>query len=182
MEMRQKELAELQDKALYALEHVNSPGWRMWMRFQLWTYPSFGNYKSWSVFTDSQNANTAVREVTWDNTSDGFRFTNPLEGLKKGWHTAPTILIKDAPLNKEELDSRLQFARAISTPVFANGGIGMDGTSYGFQMPIGSSGIRLKWWEEGPKEWSELTTWAADMRVFLVEAIEKHHESKHDNH
>ncbi len=142
--------------------------WRFLLR--LWHLPAFAEYRSWGLYRHqspaSRHVRSLVRQVTWDREGDYRRLFDPLEGLERGYHIQPTIEIRDRPLVTEELDERLAELKEISFPVFASGGIGIDGESFGIENPVFRD--RVEWWCEGPESWKGITSWTASMREWLI--------------
>ncbi len=176
VEHRHEEFAELERKALRALEEVGTPptfSRPPQMVIQLWMYPAFADYVSWTLFTDKDGLNPVVRQVTWNRHYDVRRFTDPLDGLREGWHTEPTMVTEDAPLAIDEFLERMEAGRKIRIPLLegAKTRIGLDGVRYGLQGLYGLSGWSLNWWEDGPEEWRELIKWAGEMRTYLSQAF-----------
>lgn len=100
IERREKEWAELESKATDLIEHPDllpkGEHLRGFVpRFRLWRYPAFESYQLWIVYQKS-DLQAVARKVMWDRIADMTRLSNPLEGLKKGFHTNPNLNIKDA--------------------------------------------------------------------------------------
>ncbi len=139
---------------------------------QLWMYPAFSDFVSWTVFADKDHTNPIVKQVIWNKLFDIQRFTDPLEGLKKGWHTAPIMSVEEALLRSDEFAARLKNGQSIRVALLTEKSPwGLDGTSYGLWYKHFYADFRLKWWADGPQEWRELTTWASDMRTYLSQAF-----------
>lgn len=143
---------------------------RRWQfRLGMWHSPSFQENFGWGVYQLHERGRgtcSMVRQVTWDLSAEGHRFSSPLVGLEKGFHVQPTIEVRDRPLDTVLLDHRLTVLANISFPAFAATGIGIDGESFGIQVP--GRRAKIEWWCEGPESWRELTGWAAAMREWLT--------------
>lgn len=82
------------------------------------------------------------------------------------------MTIDEANLNANELADYMKNGRSIRIALLNDTGtLGLDGTSYGLCDRHLYHDFRLKWWESGPEEWRELTTWAAEMRTYLSQAF-----------
>lgn len=172
--------AQLQANAINALEQASQepPASGLSVSIQLLAYPSFGSYRSWTIFADRNRERIMARQITWDMLGDLERFTNPLEGLKQGWQDEPAIAQIEQNVSAKELTPRLDALSRIKLPLNHKPTIGIDGTTYGLQMPGYGSSIHLTWWVKGPDAWHELTTWAADTRAFLSRIFAGDSESK----
>lgn len=141
--------------------------WRFLLR--LWHYPAFQESRSWGIFRlhekGSRQIRTLLRQVTWDRQLDARRFTDPLLGLEKGFHTHPTIEVADRPIENALLDERLTALRQIAFSAFSARSLGLDGEIFGIAIP--ENGVGIEWWCEGPDSWGELTEWASKTREWL---------------
>lgn len=142
--------------------------WRFCLR--LWHYPSFSESRAWALYQrhegGSRQVRSLVRQVTWDQPRDSSRLLNPLKGLEEGFHSLPTIEVRDRPVDSAELESRFEELTGISFPAFASSGIGIDGEIFGIDRR--DRGSIVEWWCDGPDSWSELTSWATRMRDWLI--------------
>ena len=177
VEKRESDFAELEKRALWALEHSEEVEPRetirhLWTQMRLWHYPSNGQYKSWTVSVsmppDRDDARPMVREVVWDRPYDWQRLSD-LPPRREGEFTdEPTLKVRDSYLPVKELKSL--FERVIDLDIRMIGvkePFGLEGETFGLEGYGPLHGIRLEWWCEGPEEWRDLTTWAAEMRGFL---------------
>lgn len=176
---RERREAEEHELRRLAMQYLEAPETvpkaeplRRWMfRLRLWHYPSFTPMRSWGVYEHRPSPNRPtkliVRQITWDQSADWERLHQPLVGLVKGFHCAPSIEVRDRPIDSQIFERRLAELRTIKVPVFENGGIGLDGESFGVAMP--GSGQELEWWCDGPDSWQSLTAWAAKVRKWLGE-------------
>ncbi len=143
--------------------------WRFLLR--LWHYPSFDASRAWGIYRLTERGGrmirTMVRQVTWDGPHDAKRFYLPLTGLEKGFHTAPTIDVRDRPIDSTEFDHRMEALKSISFPAFSATDIGIDGEYFGVAIP--NHGASIKWWCEGPNTWRDLTAWASQTREWLTD-------------
>lgn len=179
VENRPEELAELQSRAFWALEH---PGQiepreaidRLRQMLRLWQYPAFDQYRAWAVFIPRREVlvdetRVLVREVIWNRLHDLQRFANPLEWLRQGYRTPPLLHVRDVEIAYSHLSSLLDELARLPVPV---AGIqprwGLDGETFGFEH--GDSlflHIQLEWWGDGPTEWKVFTDCVAHLRALL---------------
>src|SRR5262245_5164078 len=120
MENRQSEFNELSRRAIILLEGADriepqDPIRNLPPQIRLWHYPAFSAHKSWTIFKSrSQNSQSVVREVTWDFLADNARLADPLVGLKQGFHTNPSISVRDGKLlNNDELSILIEKGRRL---------------------------------------------------------------------
>src|SRR5215212_5891152 len=105
VERREREYAELSARAEELLERpdVRLPHHMPLMR--LWRYPSFSRFASWHIYLPHTGRAEApvVVESAWDRQFDGARLLEPMQGLKHGFSTEPTILTRRGELPAAEL-------------------------------------------------------------------------------
>ena len=174
-EQRQREFAELSAKAEELLErpNVRLPHHRPLIR--LWRYPSFSRHVSWHIYLPHTGRAEApvVVESAWDRQFDAARLFEPLEGLRHGFSTEPTIAVRRGELPAEELSARAESLRRIVVPPFLEDGtIGFDGELFGVETYSSKTAVRLSWWSVWYEEWEPLVSWAEAMRRFLVETLD----------
>jgi hypothetical protein len=139
---------------------------------KLWEIPSFSPpvgwvvfYKHWSFLKhkDSPISNPFVKK---------FHFTSRYEG---GYYSIHTVKTQEAPIPETELTNLWQTASQVSiTPILVIDKLsgGLDGTSFGFELPgYGFAGFCIYWWGEGPREWEPITTWFHSFRELLDKHI-----------
>jgi hypothetical protein len=179
-EKRDDEWRELDARARWALEHPElaeprEPIRRCAPELRLWHHPTFGVWRSWTIFVPGPREPDAcrplVRRVTWDYPGDRRRLTDPIEGLAYGFfHTRPAISLRDAELPAATLTSLLSAGSLLAIPIAGvEECVGLDGESFGIESYGFLASVRLEWWCDGPKEWRELTGWVARVRSFLEE-------------
>jgi len=176
-EKRESAFGELEKRALWALEHSEEIEPRetirhLWRQMRLWHYPSNGLYKSWTVSVsmppDRDDARPMVREITWDRPFDRDVLSGAPDSSGHELTIEPTLKVRDAYLPVKELKSL--FETAIDLDIRMIGvkePFGLEGETFGLEGYGPLHGIRLEWWCEGPEEWRDLTTWAAEMREFV---------------
>ncbi|MBK1810237.1 hypothetical protein JHL18_06250 [Clostridium sp. YIM B02505] len=136
--------------------------------------PSFDPIVNWEVFK-VKNDNTMkyfIVKTYWDRAEDFKKFNsiqsksrsnNPLSSAKP-LDIKPTILGKLYDSNAdfaENLISKLQNIRI--TPFPNSSPTGCDGTFYEISFQNSFHNLHIHWWEDGPENWSELTTFIKDL-------------------
>jgi hypothetical protein len=182
-ENRPEELAELEERARWALEHPEQLAPReavesAHLMLRLWQEPSFFDVTCWSIFKPAGrnrgDTGLIVRRVVWERTQDLSRFANPLEWLRQGYRAPPTIVVSDARMPADQF-TRLLAALA-QAPVPAAGIAArwvLDGERFGFEnVESGFLRVRLEWWEDGPAEWETFTRCVARLRAALEQCFE----------
>src|SRR5262245_22511503 len=120
IEDRQAEFNELCRRAMNLLKgrdgiEPRDPIRGLLPELRLWHYPAFSSHKSWTIFKSrSQNSESVVREVTWDFPADHMRLTDPLIGLKQGFHTDPSVTVRDGKLLDDELSVLIDKGRRLN--------------------------------------------------------------------
>jgi hypothetical protein len=175
VEHREAEWAELEAKAVNLLENsaLAIQPIRAGPLLRLWEYPSFGQYRSWTVFNSKHSGSSILapfaREVTWDRPTDSRRLLrDPLEGLVKGFHTRPSIDVRDQILSESELALHLKQCPTFSATInMWRQGIVLDGTWFGFRTYGPLARVELSWSSDGPSEWRDFIDWVSELRTFL---------------
>lgn len=184
IENRQEEFQVLESKAMRLLENPDLLPKDALLKFykpilRLWIYPSFSPYKVWIFcepdFRTIKPDNLIIREIIWDRNEDSRRFTNPLEGLKKGFHTEPELLTKSVEIEKQVFDKIFNELKQIPFPAFANYNktIGIDGVRYGVETFDTTHRTNISWWSHYPEEWQGLIEWFEKTTNFLQEKFSK---------
>jgi len=181
-ENRPEEIAELHKRALQMLEHCEeSPpyepiqGFRPTLR--IWHYPALSPYAVWMLFQPDPGSvrkqQWHVREVIWDRPHDMSRFAHPLEGVRQGFLSPPTINVRDAGApNGLISDSLRQIARLPIPVVGVEGPIGLDGDMSGIETYDPFLRVRLEWWWEGPRAWKTFIQAVVRLREVLLHSFE----------
>lgn len=182
-ENRPEEKAELESRALWALEH---PGQvepreavdRLQQMLRLWQYPAFDQYRAWAVFIPRREAlvdetRVLVREVIWDRLHDLQRFANPLEWLRQGFRAPPLLHVRDAEVAYSRVSLLLDdLARQPVQVAGMQTLIGLDGETFGFEYCASFLiRARLEWWCDGPAEWKTFTDSVARLRDRLQQGV-----------
>ncbi len=163
IEARQAEFALLQQQAYAALKDIIPSSEASHFLMRLSIYPAFFKYVSWVIF---ESHNLFVRQVIWDRPGDFHRFFDPMEGLRKGWHTTPTLSIAEANIEKSVFyplfDQRLQIPLPKTERSMA-----IDGEAWYLHVPGSFENHILAWNAVGREK---------DDRQLLIEWAEKLHE------
>ena len=142
-----------------------------YVHLQLWHFPSFTAHRSWVIYQQRERgvraARTLLRQTTWDYAADSQRLSEPLTRLAAGFHTQPTIEVRDRRLETAEFEARLSALSSISFPAFCGRPGGIDGEFFGLAFPAPAASVW--WWSDGPESWRPLTQWAADIRDWLID-------------
>lgn len=181
-ENRPEELAELETRARWALEHPAQLVPREVIEslrpiLRLWHYPAFFDYTCWVVLKPAQHnisdLSLVVRKVIWERITDLRRFADPLEWLKQGYRAPPTIIVHDARMPADQLTSLLAELALATVPVAGIEALwGLDGETFGFEnLESGFLHARLEWWSDGPSEWQAFTRCVARLRAALEQCF-----------
>ena len=143
---------------------------------RVWHYPAFGDYQSWTAMVSPgrprDDARPMVRQITWRRIDDRRRFIDPLEGLKRGFYTRPSLEVVDAYMALADWRVLMSGVRDVDVPLFERDDrVILDGDWFGV---IGYGPVcPCKEWEgKGPEGWKAFTRWIADIRGFLKGCIE----------
>ena len=171
-ERRQDEFRELERKAKSFLEDPDRlPEQRLLkrysLRFRIWHYPSFDRQTSLNIYTprseQEADAPCIVRKVLWDSPFDSRRLGLPMEGLKYGFSTKPTIALWQITLSDPAFRIKLDRFSRLSLPLLVSDVVGLDGERYGIET-FGFHHISVSWWCDGPDEWKPLIRWSEEIR------------------
>jgi hypothetical protein len=165
----------------------------------LWEEPSFDDPKMWTVLVD-MDANRKDDRLEFDifGRNTPFFKAKVIQLNNARWHIPRPMNYLDRGINltDEERAKLLTFVTTLEAPISENdfgrlrvdsffsfmpcdleGLMGLDGVRYGLQISaIYTSLLHLEWWSSGPKEWREITTWAADARKLLASIINEHNK------
>ncbi|HEY8563547.1 MAG TPA: hypothetical protein VIL74_24425 [Pyrinomonadaceae bacterium] len=181
---REKEWQELESKARKSLSNLDLLPKGVILKFyapvlRLWTYPSFEPYKVW-IFSEARFQTIRVRNLkiiraVWDQNEDYRRLCFPLEGLKKGFHTDPSIVVQSIERTPEVFDRIFAELKRIQFPAFANyeKSIGIDGVRYGIETFDFTHQTNISWWSVYPEEWQDLVDWFEKTVDFLETEFSK---------
>jgi hypothetical protein len=182
VEKRSEERAEVQKRALWALGHAQElepvgPVRRLQPELRVWHYPAFHPWVSWTVLREGRSsggvARLWVREVSWDMPADMRRLSDPMEGLRCGFHTRPTLGVRDAELPAEQYQSLASAGSEVRIPIVTpDHAFGLDGETFGIETGDHFARFRCEWWGDGPQEWTDWVRWVAILRAFLRRCLE----------
>ena len=131
---------------------------------RLWHYPSFDRYTSWLVYSPlaQEDANAIVVRSIWEQAFDAHRFIDPLDGLKHGFSSEPSMSLQQVELSREKLAPRLTTLGEIAPAAFVDEpGIAIDGASFGIE----TAGRSFTWRDDSSE--SKLIAWCREFREFL---------------
>jgi hypothetical protein len=134
--------------------------------FGLSVCPTFGNPVTWNVW---DGVSQIVRQVIWNKLSDSERFSDPLAGLRQGWHTVPTIEAKVFPVERTVFDGLLTSIRQIRLPCYESTGIVLDGTSWRVKV-AGCFDDQTVSWIGHDEEMREIRYWVLQVYELLAKA------------
>lgn len=182
-ENRQKEVRELEQKALRMLENPQLlPNDETTKNFvptlHLWIAPSFKPDKHWIFYKPHRRLNPPpkpfVRQIIWQKDFDFRRLYDPLTGLKEGFHTEPTFEIKKIEIEKVFFENLNKQLSEISFPAFVEDEmLGLDGEKSGIETLGFYHPARVSWWSVYPKEWQNLVGWFEKTRNYLEAEFSK---------
>jgi hypothetical protein len=138
---------------------------------RLWNYPAFFPYTSWTVFDPPDaSRNRLVRQVQWDRPHDMLRFSDPLEGVRQGFHAPPSLRVNDAYIADGTLQQYLdELSRLPIAVVGIAAPLVLDGEVAGLQVYEHFFGTQVQWSGDGPSTWSAFTAAVARLQSFLAD-------------
>lgn len=168
------ELRNLRAKAADALRNIPAAS-SLTTLFTLIIEPSFEPSESWTFYVPIKplrNDGQQVFQVVWRSDIDTPKFSNPIERLRHPMPLEPTIEHDSWELPESVTDAVRTRLSNISVPMFVDalGEFGLDGTKYEFEYSRVTHGLRLAWWQRGPKEWHEFTNAVMDVYAILKDA------------
>jgi hypothetical protein len=107
-----------------------------------------------------------ARQVIWNKNFDGPRFTNPMEGLKHGWHTWPTTTTQILTLDPGHFDSLFSQGIEYASSPPPQGSIVLDGERWTVYMP-GYFDSQIVSWNGMSAQGKEFIAWAEKMADFF---------------
>ncbi len=172
VEARQAEFAILQQQAYVALEDIPLSSERSHFLMRLSIYPAFFKYVSWMIW---EGADLFVHQVIWDRPSDFHRFFDPMEGLRKGWHTAPTLSIAETNIKKSVFYPLFDQRHQIPLPKTERP-LAIDGETWYLHLPDTFENRILDWNGVGQPtgDWQPLTEWAKKLHEFFLIVFNSH--------
>ncbi|MBZ0316043.1 MAG: hypothetical protein K8L91_06470 [Anaerolineae bacterium] len=173
IEARQAEFALLQQKAYAALEDIIPSSKTSHFLMRLSIYPAFFKYVSWVIF---ESHNLFVRQVIWNRPGDFYRFFDPMEGLRKGWHTTPTLSVAEKKIDESVFYPLFNQAHQILVPKTERS-MAIDGEAWYLHVPSSFENRILDWNAVGCKtesNWQPLTEWAKKLHEFFLAVFNLH--------
>lgn len=173
IEARQAEFAILQQQAYAALEDIIPSSETSHFLMRLSIYPAFFKYVSWVIF---EGHSLFVRQVIWDRPGDFHRFFDPMEGLRKGWHTTPTLSIAETNIKKAVFYPLFNQRHQIALPKTERS-MAIDGETWYLHVSGTFENRVLDWNGVGcGKEggWQPLTEWAKKLHQFFLTVFNSH--------
>lgn len=146
---------------------------------RLWIYPSFEPYEVWTFcepnFATIRPTNLKVINAVWDQNEDYRRLSDPLKGLKEGFHVEPQIDVRSIEITKKTFDEIFFELQKIQFPAFANyrKSVGIDGIRYGVETFDFTHRTKISWWSVYPEEWQSLIDWFEKTTKFLESEFSK---------
>lgn len=128
---------------------------------RLWHYPSFGVHRSWSVCKD------VIHSLRWDRPRDIKLRSDPLEGIRRGHTTQPSLERKSIPLTQDRYDQLLHSLTLIQIPLLTQRTICLDGESCGLEL---YGHFRLQWDSAWDEDWEPLVAWMDTTVAWLERA------------
>ena len=186
MENRPEERNELIARAGQALEHPNEieprgdlHRYRLYLR--LWRYPAFEPWISWAIFEPGRYADDVesfhVRQITWNQQYDLSRFAAPMEWLRQGYRTPPTLDVADMKVSCETLKPYLdELARAHIPLLPSEGYITLDGEELGIET-YGFSALACIVWRPGTARDTPAVVRSLERLMDLLQSICQDSES-----
>lgn len=143
---------------------------------RVWRYSAFADFVSWTVLQPpsqkGRDRRWSIREVTWIRTRDLLRFSEPLEGVRRGFSAPPTLGIRDGEIAAHRVESILRALRQLPISVLGiREPISLDADQFGVETDAPLPRVRLEWSGEGPKEWRTFTRTIATLRKTLQEHL-----------
>ena len=182
LENHPEELAELEARAHYALEHAEQvephadvSDYQPLLR--VWDYPAFLDHICWTVLKPARQEMSEmpliVREVVWERGHDLGHVTDPIKRLQHEHPVTPTLAVRDTRLPRGEMALLLEELAALPVPVAGiEASWGLDGETFGFEnCASGFLRVRLEWWGDGPREWQGFTQAIARLREKLEQCF-----------
>jgi hypothetical protein len=131
--------------------------------------PSFDD----SISIDLVRTGSELRAyiTRWRATHDIEAFATPVERMRHPRPFLPTYESHQVPATQDQLCGLINQIQQITVSLVPTGNsISLDGTSYEFNSGNGYSGVRLRWHNQIPLEWSVLTAITKTM-VGMLECV-----------
>ena len=126
------------------------------LEFQLFIFPAFDPYVSWSIFSNDEES-WSVRRIAWNHRED---FQIIVGG--------PTIYAADAKIPVGVASALLSELKAIKVPSFNfPSTLGIDGVSHTVRRESSYHSSEVSWWCDAPQGWEDLESWYHRTLPFL---------------
>jgi hypothetical protein len=151
--------------------------------FEKGRYPI--SFKGWTIY-QHLNPDEPKADITYSLISAGWNWKADMKRSEQtspsSFKPEPTWIIKQAPLEKEAVEARLQKASTIAMPIIGvRGHAGWDGTDYGLKWHGNSTGVSLYFWSSGPEEWKALVDWMRKLINYLDAELRKAARQRRQN-
>ncbi len=152
---------------------MSSVGESQYPIFRFWEAPSFEPIVSWTILVDRFVVglqHPMLRRVVGSKLTS-FTSRDVFKDMREDI-SLPNAQIDDYYLKAHEFEA-LKLYRTFSFQLMSTDHIGCDGTIYGIQICAVMPVFIAEWWETGPDGWREMTDWAAQMRLYLSDLIDR---------
>jgi hypothetical protein len=132
--------------------------------------PSFTDTVSVDIVLS--NDELAAYVTRWQQTTDIEAFATPVERLKHSTPFMPTYDTTRLNITHDRLNSIL--SRLAATPIKLSptaNSMSVDGTSYELNSGMGFTGIRLRWHNQLPDEWTILSSVVDELQEMATSAL-----------
>lgn len=143
-------------------------GEHAYVMLHLWMLPAFSDAISLTVYYKH-----GIHMVKRTN-PESIPFVKEVRWVKSSKDIGKHHTTREAALSQVIFLGLLQQGSQIQIPIINTPfSLGLDGTSFGLEMPgHGFGSYRLTWWSNGPEVWKPLTTWFHEMVEFLTQALD----------
>ena len=147
IEQRHSEFKLVEEKATGILENQEEPPLVETGMFiiALMNCPSFENWNSWYIWSNQTSSLLAIRHILWNRVFDQQRFFNPLDGLRYGWSTEPSIKIEIFPVEAQRFMKIIDIIAQLTFHSFDLSVAILDGDQWSIRMPKHFGDNTIKW-------------------------------------
>ncbi|WP_160680557.1 hypothetical protein [Clostridium sp. C8-1-8] len=144
--------------------------------------PSFDPIINWEIFKSATNGTKEyfVAKTYWDALNDFNKFnslqaeikTSDYPSSSKALDIKPTIVSNIHSLSSDFAETIIDKLKSIKiSPFPSNAPIGCDGTFYELSLKESFHNLDIRWWDNGPENWSELTIYIKKLIDIFNEII-----------